>query len=764
MRKFAHLSVGFAAALFVMHTWRESHTAAVAACFLAVAVFGVLALRKRWAGMLFLLIGIVLGISWNSFYVEWDARVPDGIDKGSHTIVAQATDYSRKGGNGKWIIFPAEIEIIDEKILEKKIRATVYFAEEHNHLKPGDKLSVKASVSVPEDDEDFNSYTYYKARKIDVMMFAEEGAIITRCDRVPFKYFYTTLRREINDRIARLLPARSSAFLDALIIGDKQELSEELEEELRITGLSHTIAISGMHVSFLVGLIVLLFGKRRAPFFAIPVMFIFVLIAGSTPSVMRAFIMQCFVLIAPLLMREADSITSLLAALFIILFINPYAIKDAGLQLSFSSTLGLILFYDKINSCVYAKFPLKGWKWYNKTLNFVAGTVSATLSATVLTLPITVYYYGTISLIAPIANIIIIWAISMLFSSGVAIVLLSFVWFDAASFLSFIPAWIISGIEFCVNALAQISFASVYAKNGFSVVGLVLFYSGLILWYVLNKSNMNIGKYVALGSFIACVVIIFIGTHLPSSKNAEFTVLDVGQGLSVMAEFKNHRVVIDCGGDSWYSGNTVYNEIVKRNTRKIDAIVLTHAHSDHTNGVEVLLNKARVSKLYIPASVGGAESLMNIIKTAHLRGTKVIAVEEDETLSFDALKLRLICCYGDKNENDTGMAVIATKGNFDVVITGDFGEEIETYLVNRKRIPNSEVYVAGHHGADSSSSEYFLNEIKPEYAVISAGKNNIYGHPSEETLAIFKKQGITVRRTDEEGTIHFASGGVFEEE
>ena len=358
-----------------------------------------------------------------------------------------AIDYSHLNSKGTGIACTVEIRELDGEKLQKPVRAVYYLSKRSVKLKPGDQLSTHMSFVIPEDTEDFAGYTYYKTRRIDATAFGDEQPDVAVADRIPLRYFPKVIRCRIIENIQELLPKHEAGFLTALLTGDKTDLSVTLKEEMRITGLSHTIAISGMHVSFLVGLIVLLVGKKRAPFVAIPVMFIFVLVVGGTPSVVWAFIMQSFVLLAPLMMREADSMTSLLFALFAILLMNPYAVGDVGLQLSFSATLGLVLFSGKLDAAMMRSLPLKAWKLARRAVGFFVSILAATLSAMVFTLPLVAMHFQSVSLISPVANVLVIWAITALFCAGALIVGLSFMWMGAAKLAALVLLYLVRAIR-----------------------------------------------------------------------------------------------------------------------------------------------------------------------------------------------------------------------------------------------------------------------------------------------------------------------------
>lgn len=761
-RKLVFASIGFAAAAYTIQFLSGYIWATCILALILTALSAIFVLKGYWKTTVFLVLGVLAGIGWTVGYMHWDnARIPENITGKELSMGAVVTDYSSVTKKGNHISFEAEIDSIVGSELTKPIHVIIYYPQPKASLKPGDRISFIGQFTLAENTESFNSYTYHKTRGIDFLVFTKEDAIIKRCDKVPLKYFHRVIANEMSKKMFKLLPESHAGFLRALLTGNKENISEALKEQMRITGLSHTIAVSGMHVSFLVGLVVLLFGKRYAPFAAVPIMLVFVLVAGSTPSVMRAFIMQSFLLTAPLIMRESDSVTSLFAALLIILFINPYAIGDIGLQLSFASALGIILFSTKIQNFLIRCFRLNSYTWHGRFISGIISVLAATAGAMVFTLPLIVYYFDTVSVISPVANIVILWSISLLFNLGISVVGLSFIWFSAAKFIAPAISLLIHWIFSAVNFLSDIPYASIYGKNIAALIGVTAGYISAILLYVYLKNKNKIAKYSAPILATACVLLLLFSAYVPKTTDVDVTVFDVGQGLCFMAEHKSARVVVDCGGNRQNAGNIVYQNLLEKNTRNIDALILTHNHTDHTNGVEMLLSKAKVKELYLPSRFGGAEEMSDIIKTAQENGTKICAVEYDQIIRFGDLEVNLVYCGNLSKENDIGIAVVVSKDDFDAVITGDLEKAGEKYLVDKKILPVSEVYIAGHHGADDSSTEEFLDEIQPEYAIISVSKNNVYGHPGQNTLKRLKEHGTYVLQTDELGTIVFNSSQLY---
>ena len=231
-------------------------------------------------------------------------------------------------------------------------------------------------------------------------------------------------------------------------------------------------------------------------------------------------------------------------------------------------------------------------------------------------------------------------------------------------------------------------------------------------------------------------------------------VLDVGQGQCVLFVSQDHAAVVDCGGSGMTSaGDKLGNQLELLGIRELDALILTHYDSDHINGLEALLERTHVTQVIAPTPEEGNQDAETVQTLCAQHDIPWNRLKQDETLSLGAGRLQIYAPLAEGKSNESGLAVVSTVHDFDVLVTGDMAKATEKKLLKVKRLPDIEVLVAGHHGSSYSTGKELLDAATPEAAVISVGEENSYGHPGQETLDRLKERNIAVYRTDLEGTI-----------
>lgn len=241
-----------------------------------------------------------------------------------------------------------------------------------------------------------------------------------------------------------MFPEDVQSFMLGLLIGDTSGLYDdfELDNALSVSGIRHVVAVSGMHLSFLYAVLVYLLGKRRASIFGVPVIVLFTFMTGCTASVVRACVMLTLVMLAPLLRREADGLTSLCAGLLILLIANPLSIAAAGLQLSFSAMVGIILLTPRVYKWLDRKLRRGDEKRrLNSVVRFVMAGVSSSIGSMAFTTPVVALCFGYVSLISPVTNLLTLWAVSAAFTFGYAAVLLGLVFAPLGGSVGWLVAW-----------------------------------------------------------------------------------------------------------------------------------------------------------------------------------------------------------------------------------------------------------------------------------------------------------------------------------
>jgi len=468
--------------------------------------------------------------------------------------------------------------------------------------------------------------------------------------------------------------------------------------------------------------------------------------------------MQIFLIIAPLFRRERDSITSLLAALLVLLVVNPYSCASVGLHLSFFATLGIILFTTKINSAISES--LRNNKQYKKKvlriiINFITSNLATTAGALIFTIPLTAIHFGYVSLISPIANLLIIGAVSFAFPFGLIATLIGFLSPLLGTITAFPVALTARYIIFTTRAFAAIPYSIVYSSNAYVMFWLA--YSYIIFTALpLLKARLRQYIYPCCIAIILLICTILLSTASIKTVNNSITVLDVGQGLSVVIAAYEATVVVDCGSNSTVNaGEVVHEYLMNTGCTSIDLLIVTHFHADHINGIEFLLSRISVSALAIP-DPDGLFLAEDIIELARRNGTDIIYVTNTYNIPFNELTLFIYPPLGIGDENEQGLSVL-TVGNINALITGDMNSSTERTLLRFADIPKLDLLVVGHHGSRHSTSQELISALTPEIAIIPVGRNS-FGHPSPEVLSRLEQVGSVIYRTDEHGHVTVYGG------
>ncbi|MEG2378340.1 MAG: ComEC/Rec2 family competence protein, partial [Clostridia bacterium] len=503
---------------------------------------------------------------------------------------------------GTGITCKINIKSIDGNALKTPIRSIAYINGTEYTLSPGDSITATANIELVKNTRDFAGFAYYKTRYIDATAFIKSDKPIktNKSGEFRFKYIPEYISNAIQKKLDLMLPKDEAAFVKALVVGERSDMSVSSQEDLRIVGLTHIVSVSGMHVAFLAFFIILLVGKRRAPFIVLPILVLFTLVVGGTPAIIRALIMQAIILLAPIFRREADGPTTLMFSLFIILMLNPYAACDIGLQLSFLSTLGLMLFSGRINRNLMARITIKN-RFLRKIIGVSVSTFAASTSAILFTVPLIAYIFHEVSLISPIANVLILWLINGAFLVSVIAVSVSFIWLGLAKVI-ISPAYLMcKGALWSSSLLADVPFASVYVGNIYAVLLILYLYVILFLLYKFRRE-----KGIPLIP-ICCVVLAISVTAVCIVQSQmlgdgiRLSILDVGQGQCVIGEGHGATVMIDCGGSRDKNSGDIAREYLRHvGVSSLDALILTHVHTDHTNGVVRFMQKFKVTDLYLP--------------------------------------------------------------------------------------------------------------------------------------------------------------------
>ena len=706
--------------------------------------------------------GLALGFLWTAGYswVFW--RPAERLDEKTVRITATVSQWPQETDYGGFsVLARADTEGW------ATVPILLYVDDQGADLRPGDRIETVTHCALADQASSGEEITYYTAKGIFLTGQAYGRLEVERPDHIPLRDWPAYWSQALKESISKAFPSDVSGLVQALVTGNRDNLSDLFTTSLQRAGLSHTVAVSGMHLAFLAGLLSMLFGgwRRLASLVTIPVTILFTLTAGCTPSVVRAAVMILLLHIGPLFYRERDEFTSLGGALLLLLLYNPFSAAHIGLQLSFAAVAGIFLCAQPLQTALMARIPFrpaKRWTfWWAIQLvpKFIVSTFCATLGASVFTVPLSAIYFQSVSLIAPLSNLLTLWAVGILFGAGVLIGTLGVFVPELAALVALPIAPLGRYLNAVIDGLSSLTFSAVTTQSVYYRAWLVLVYLILMLIPILPGKKRWIIP-TCCGVTTLCLAMLLNAWSFWWGSGA-VTVLDVGQGQSVLVRSGQFLCLVDCGGDSYDSAGDIAADFLgDYGVGRLDLLVLTHFHADHANGVTQLLKRVQVDTLAIPPATGEEEPLREeILSAAQEQGVEVLEVEEDTLLTLDQNRtIQLYAPLGAGETNEAGLTCLVSNGDFDTLITGDMGADVEQQLLTHATLPDLAVLVAGHHGSKSSASEQLLAATAPDYAFLSVGEHNSYGHPSQETLERLAAAGCRIYRTDLQGNITLRIG------
>ena len=756
MRVLATVGFSFAAGLFLtLLPWDDWQLYAAGALALASLLWALLGRRTpHFRRVLLVLLPLMVSLLYFSAYRALVRQPVQALCGGEHDFSAAVCDWPEATEHG------AKVTIRLHGLPGAK--AVYYGDDDLLSLRPGDALSGTAwwnDVAAIGDGD----LRQFSSRGVYALLYDRDTLTVQPAPDMPLGYAPQYAAKALRDKLAQLWDDPSVlGFLTAEFTGDKSLLPESDYVAMQETGLAHIFAVSGLHCAFLVTLLSLLIPPtRRRTLCAVAsaVLVFYMLLTGLSPSVARACVMQLFLLSAPLFRRGSDPLTSLAAALTVILLVNPYAVGSVSLQLSFAATLGMVLLSGRL----YKSFTA----WYGgrnravrAALSFPAANLAATLGALVFTAPLTAYYFNLLSLAAPLAGLLAVPAAGYAFMSAFVSALLGLVWTPLGHLAGYVPLLLVKYILWAAHLLLAVPYHAVYFTNVYLRVWLLYVYAAFIGCAVTpdGKRKYALASALTVLTLAACL---WLNSRWQQYGAFRAAVLDVGQGESVALCSGSEAALVDCGSSNSYvdAGSVAADALQSAGIRRLSAVIVTHYHADHTNGLTEVLTRLPVDTLYLPDIEDEYGVRDRLVSLAAHQGADVVFVTEPTRIALGEAVLTVyppLLTTGDLNEQ--GLTALATAGDFDLLITGDMAGQTEQLLAQTYPLPDVEVLVVSHHGSRYSSDESFLRAVTPDNAVISVGDNR-YGHPAEETLRRLQAVGAAVWRTDQQGSIRITVNG-----
>ncbi|QRV18393.1 ComEC/Rec2 family competence protein [Lacrimispora saccharolytica] len=651
---------------------------------------------------------------------------------------------------------------------------------------------------------EFDSKAYYQAQGLDCRLLGEELVMIDP-HQAPVAQRLHLIREWGKEILYRYGEEEDAGIFTAAVLGDKRGVSKEIKTLYQKNGIAHLLAISGLHMSF-VGIFLYRIlrkaglGYGGSGLAGMVLIFLYGLLTGGGPSVMRAAMMMSTGFLASYLGRTYDLLSSASLALLFLAFQSPLLITQGGFQLSFGAVFAIGWVSPVIADWIGKEKPL-------------AAAVSASFAIQVVTMPVLLYHFYQIPLYSIFLNLLVIPLMGGVLCSGFGTIILGSLSPVMGVFAAGTGHYILALYEFLCRKVAALPGDSLTTGRPgaarMTAYGLLLMV-GLVSLTLTGKNqgeadgeegaetakeegngtkrekkkekekkqrqkqkqglrgSSYLGKLLILFAMY-CLCILFFRPDPVHGLEALF--LDVGQGDGILLRTERYAVLVDGGSSSKKSlGEYTLEPCLKSlGVSVIHYAFISHGDLDHLSGVEYLLDSCddiRIENLMLPYHGREDKSLIRMADLAKKRGTKVRYLAGGERIQVG--RLGIACLYPNiwdvpENTNEESEVLKMDYGNCHMLFTGDMGEAGEERLLQRpmetRLLGEVNVLKTAHHGSRYSSSQAFLNAIKPRWAVISYGEGNSYGHPHEEVLERLENQKTEVLKTGVSGAVKMWTDG-----
>jgi len=654
-------------------------------------------------------------------------------------------------------------------------------------LSVGDRIvfiGKAATISEARNPGDFDFKSYYELNGIAGRIHVKNRSdILCVSHDVGFNFLgniIEPLRNSLRNRITRFMNGEEAELAKAIIVGERSGISDEIKEQFVNAGTIHILAVAGLHVGFLTGMLMIIASLLRIPrrfrFFVIaPILILYAFVVGMTPSITRAVIMAQVVLFGLFLQRRPQILNSLGFAALVILTFNPSQLFTPGFQLSFAAVASIAFFHQRILVMVSKSYPFLAER---PLLNSIIAISILTIAATLGTVPLTAYYFDRISLISVFANLCIVPLAGIFATMTFTFIGVSLVSSWLAGILGAASQLVGFGILRINSLLGSLSFSSVtLSESGWIFAS--LYFTWLIAVIAFPRAsgagNILMKKMIFAVLFGANIILyanlLSSGFVVHKKPEAKLYVLDVGQGDAIYVELPDGKnMLVDAGlkfRDYDVGERIVVPFLQRRGVRELNYFVVTHLHSDHVGGAASVLDKIKVDNFAYPDQMSSSKVWLNTL--ARVRAFKIPSRIMFAGMILDsASTCRVYVLHpnrkyvGDRGLayktrlNDGSIVLKVCVGGKSFLLAGDAEKRVEHDLVRiYGMFLTSNIYKAGHHGSKTSSSREFLETIRPAYSVISVGASNKFGHPSPEVLDEMKREDIKIWRTDLLGAAYF---------
>ena len=584
----------------------------------------------------------------------------------------------------------------------------------------GSYIKAYGEIKKPEKNTNFylfNYQNYLLTKKINYIFKADKIEKINT--KIPFIY---QIKNYLNKHIENY---KSKPYLEALVLGKDDNIKENVIESYQTNGISHLLAISGAQITlFSCGLLFILsklFSKNTSYLFTIMFLLFYLFITNFQSSILRAVAFFIILTINKQFELKISTLKLLIITLCTLLIINPYLIYSLGFILSFTVSFFLILFKGLIN----------------KYQNYFSKTLVISLIAFLSSAPIIINSFFKINLLSPIINLYFVPLVTFIIYP---LALLTFIFKPLDNiFLN-----IVTIMEKASLKLSNIDILNL-SMSHINIIFFIIYY--LIIIFILY--NWQKGRNYVIVFFIILLIHHNINYLNPYST---LTMIDVGQGDSFLLKLKHNKanILIDTGGIASYDDRKPY-DIAKNilipylnaeGVNKLDYLIITHGDFDHGGMAKNLIKNFKIKHIILNRENNNLEK--EIIKKFKGKITNI----SEGIIKIENITLNFLNGLNTYDENKASLIIYTNIENRNILLMGDATKESENYILNTYNLPKMDILKVGHHGSNTSTSKKLIKKISPKISLISAGTNNIYGHPHQETLKKLKNSDVYITKKD----------------
>ncbi len=722
--------------------------------------------------LLFILI-LLFGI----FKITFDGKFVAGSDVrkclGRRVmVIGTVTDEPRRGGASiRFVVQPDTLIAGDiSRGADGGLLVVARKSDSVESLQCGDVVTLVGELSgigMPRNPGEFNLREYLYLNDVYAKLLLDSISPRRPAPGFdPMTSLVYPVRHAIARRIDRYFGGDEGKFLKGLLLGERSEIERDVKSAFISSGVMHILAVSGLHVAIVVFILMALLNVLRIPpkirtLLICATLVYYNFLTGGAPSVTRSVIMGVTVLAGRLQERRVDIYNSLALSAIIILLRDSRSLFQPGFQLSFAAVFSLVYFYEKLYA-LRELLPVRIRN--NSSIRWTIGALAISLAAGIGTVPLTAEFFGRVSLIGLVANIIIVPLSNAILALGMVCIAMSYLWPWLASVYAD-GTWLLTTILLkLVRFFGAVPHASVSAH--LTLLSSLEFY--LIAGGFVNLLYPGARKYALFAILVGCNLWVY-GNVTETFRCLRVTFLDVGQGDAIFLEFPDGKTMLVDGGPrtpSFDAGERIILPFLRfKEISRIDYLIVTHPHSDHIGGIPFIIRNLRVGEI---ADAGSRDpsalsrEFSSLVDSLGIPHTKLRA-GINYPLSRD------LRCYvihpapqflEDNNLNNQSVALKVVYGGTSMLLAGDAEKEAEGSIVHYYRtFLGTNLLKVAHHGSNTSSTEEFLRAAQPEIAVISVGVRNRFHHPSPEILRRLETFNSSFIRTDRSGAVVFESDG-----